>query len=182
MEHYLINHCAPTLASLKTANLFNYSFASETELYDQLFRLNEMLEAKGVSLTLLRKTANSALIYVYRKKNLERDLANKTSACILKKFGYTDLSAESAIAHLADRIGRTGEFPHEIGLFLGYPPGDVMGYIQNSGKNCKCSGCWKVYCDECEARKTFRKFDKCKQMYRLMFQKGKTVCQLTIAA
>lgn len=182
MEQYLINHCAPTLASLKTANLFNYSFASEAELHAQLLRLNDMLAIKGVSLTVIRKTTSSALIYVYRKKKLARDLASKSAACILKKLGYDDLSPESAIAHLAKRINCTGEFPHEIGLFLGYPPGDVMGYIQNNGRNCKCSGCWKVYCDECEARKTFRRFDKCKEMYRLMFQKGKTVCQLTIAA
>ena len=163
MEQYLINHCAPTLASLKTANLFNYSFASEAELHAQLLRLNDMLAIKGVSLTVIRKTTSSALIYVYRKKKLARDLASKPAACILKKLGYDDLSPESAIAHLAKRINRTGEFPH-------------------NGRNCKCSGCWKVYCDECEARKTFRRFDKCKEMYRLMFQKGKTVCQLTIAA
>ena len=146
MEQYLINHCAPTLASLKTANLFNYSFASEAELHAQLLRLNDMLAIKGVSLTVIRKTTSSALIYVYRKKNLARDLTSKSAACILKKLGYDDLSPESAIAHLAKRINRTGEFPHEIGLFLGYPPGDVMGYIQNNGRNCKCSGCWKVYC------------------------------------
>ena len=69
MEQYLINHCAPTLASLKTANLFNYSFASETELHAQLLRLNDMLAIKGVSLTVIRKTTSSALIYVYRKRN-----------------------------------------------------------------------------------------------------------------
>lgn len=182
MEQYLINHCAPTLASLKTANLFHYTCASEQELQSQLLRLNEMLADKGVSLTILRRTASGALIYVYRRKRLERDLASGSAVCILKKCGYTEFSPEKAIARLAERMNRTGEFPHEIGLFLGYPPGDVAGYIQNCGRNCKCSGCWKVYCNEGEARKTFRRFDKCKQMYRLMFQKGKTVCQLTIAA
>ena len=53
MEQYLINHCAPTLASLKTANLFNYSFASEYELEAQLLHLNTLLAVKGVSLTII---------------------------------------------------------------------------------------------------------------------------------
>ena len=83
---------------------------------------------------------------------------------------------------LAAALSGSCAFPHEIGFFLGYPYDDVVGFIENKGKNSLCSGCWKVYCDECEARKTFRRFDKCKEMYRLMFQKGKTVCQLTIAA
>lgn len=122
MEQYLINHCAPTLASLKTANLFNYSFASEYELEAQLLHLNTLLAVKGVSLTIIRKTADSALIYVYRSRKLAHDLANKTASCMLKKLGYTDLSPESAIAHLAERINRTGDFPHEIGLFLAIRP------------------------------------------------------------
>ena len=79
MEQYLINHCAPTLASIKTANLFTYSFASEYELEAQLLHLNTLLAVKGVSLTIIRKTAGSALIYVYRSRKLAHDLANKTA-------------------------------------------------------------------------------------------------------
>ena len=29
MDHYLIEHCAPTLASIKTANLFRVSFDTQ---------------------------------------------------------------------------------------------------------------------------------------------------------
>lgn len=55
MEKYLIEHCSPTLASLKTANLFNYIFTSEEELYGYIRGLNRKLSAKGVSVTILRK-------------------------------------------------------------------------------------------------------------------------------
>lgn len=71
------------------------------------------------------------------------------------------------------------DFPHEIGVFLGYPLKDVVGFIQNKGKNCKCCGCWKVYSDECEARKKFARYEKCKTIYMSMFQRGKSVLQLT---
>ena len=30
----------------------------------------------------------------------------------------------------------SGEFPHEVGLFLGYPPEDVRGFIENHAKFC----------------------------------------------
>ena len=36
MEKFLIEHCSPTLASLKTANLFNYKYTDEGELYGYL--------------------------------------------------------------------------------------------------------------------------------------------------
>lgn len=36
---------------------------------------------------------------------------------------------------LAGRIQNAGgEFPHEIGLFLGYPLGDVKGFIKHKAK------------------------------------------------
>ena len=35
-------------------------------------------------------------------------------------------------------------FPHEIGVFLGYPVEDVEGYMQNDGKNFLLVGYWKM--------------------------------------
>ena len=181
MDQYLIEHCSPTLASLKTANLFNYTFQSESELKEHIQNLNASLGNKGISVTILHKTITSALIYVYREKKLCKDLADPEASSILEEAGYTDCSPSAALEHLRMRFRKGDSFPHEIGLFLGYPPGDVTGYIQNHGRNSKCSGCWKVYCDECEAVKTFNRFNKCKSLYKSMFHQGKTICQLTVA-
>ena len=73
------------------------------------------------------------------------------------------------------------DFPHEIGIFLGYPLGDVIGFIDNAGKNSRCTGCWKVYCNECEAMRTFARFDKCRAVYQKMWAKGRSIVQLTVA-
>lgn len=181
MENYLIEHCSPTLASLKTANLFNYIYESEEQLHGYIAKLNESLEETGVSVAILRKCQRSALIYVYRQKKLEEDLRQEGVAGFLQRYGYEEFSAKAAIALLRTRFGREGEFPHEIGIFLGYPLGDVCGFIENAGRNSKCSGCWKVYCNECEAIRLFAKFDKCKEVYKRLFHQGKTVRQLTVA-
>ena len=184
MEHYLIEHCSPTLASLKTANLFNYTFCSENELQNHLKTLASTLEPKGVSITVLRKRAQSALIYVYREKKLRADLNNPNACKILRKSGYTDTSVDAAIAHLKERFASCGcskEFPHEIGLFLGYPPKDVSGFIKNSGQNYMCAGCWKVYGDVCTAQRCFTRYAQCRKHYMRQFASGKTVAQLTVA-
>ena len=49
-----------------------------------------------------------------------------------------------------------GEFPHEVGLFLGYPPEDVEGFIENKACSCKLTGYRKVYSDEEKAKKFLR--------------------------
>ena len=51
------------------------------------------------------------------------------------------------------RLRRESDFPHEVGLFLGYPPRDVEGFIREKARRAKCTGAWKVYGDEEAARK-----------------------------
>lgn len=180
LEEYLIECCSPTLASLKTANLFSFRFSSERELYGQIAYWNETLRAKGVSLTVLRQCGGSALIYVYRRAKLESDFTQKGVKKFMSECGYTSLSIDSALDRLRARLGQNCEFPHEIGLFLGYPLEDVVGFIRNGGRNYKCTGLWKVYCNEGEAAQTFAKFKKCSRVYARLWSDGRSVTQLTV--
>jgi hypothetical protein len=182
LEKYLIEHCAPTLASLKTANLFRMPLEPGEDFARQMTGWNEALGGKGVSLLVLRRWDEGALIYVCRKKKLQKDLEKPGVAEFLKGYGYRSIQVEYTLERLAGRLSRDGAFPHEIGIFLGYPLGDVQGYIENAGKNSKCSGCWKVYCNECEAMRTFAKFRKCKRVYQRLWSQGRSVWQLTAAA
>ena len=182
LEPYLILHCAPTLASLKTANLFTASFSCEKELRRQLAGWNAQLGGKGISLLLSRKKANTALIYVFRRAHLQADLKKTGVAPLLTGYGYRHTGVDYCLRRLKKRLKECDSFPHEIGLFLGYPLGDVIGFIRNEGKNCKCTGCWKVYCDECEARKAFEKIRKCRDVYTRLWNQGRSVWQLTVAA
>ena len=75
----------------------------------------------------------------------------------------------------------SGEFPHEVGLFLSYPPEDVLGFILNKACNHKCVGCWKVYSDEQAAKCIFRRYKKCSKIYSQQWEQGKSIEQLTVA-
>ena len=66
MDHYLIEHCAPTLASIKTANLFRVSFDTQKNLFDAVRRWNNTLRDKGVLCFCLCLHEHTALIYVVR--------------------------------------------------------------------------------------------------------------------
>ena len=82
---------------------------------------------------------------------------------------------------LRNQLRKTGDFPHEIGLFVGYPPEDVDGFIRLGPEKCKCTGLWKVYGDDVQAKKTFAKYKKCTSIYCEMVARGKTLEQLTVA-
>ena len=181
LEALLARHAAPVLAGMKTANLFSVQGLWLHDLQREIFALTKQLAPKGLRLMLLCPGRGRALVYVYRPALLARDLERPEARALLSYLGYPQDMA-GCLLTLKRQMAHNAQFPHEIGLFLGYPPDDVAGYILNSGKNCKCCGCWKVYCNECETAKTFAKFAKCKKAYKSMFfQKGKTLHQLTIA-
>lgn len=74
LEKYLIEHCSPTLASLKTANLFTYAYDGEAEFQEEYRLWEARFREKGVSLMVLRRRRNTALLYVCRKERLKKDL------------------------------------------------------------------------------------------------------------
>ncbi|MDE6863261.1 MAG: DUF3793 family protein [Eubacterium sp.] len=182
IEKYLIEHCAPTLASLKTANLFTYHLEAEEDISNYLDIWNSNFKDKGIELILLKKQKGFALIYVCRKARLQHDLNKEGVAEFLAEYGYENTDVNYAINRLKMRLSQYNSFPHEIGIFLDYPLGDVIGFIDNAGENCKCTGCWKVYCNECEAVRTFAKYKKCREVYtRLWSEEKRNIMQLTVA-
>ncbi len=179
-EDLIVRHCAPTLAGLKTGNMFRASFADEGELDAELERLNFILTEKGLRITALRidcqvncgKCGIRALMYIYRPGQLQSDLDEEEAKAILSAFGYEDGDHEICIRRLTDRICECEEFPHEVGLFLGYPPEDVKGFIELGGRQSKASGYWKVYGDVDHAQKQFERFSKCTGVYLKCLDRG----------
>ena len=180
IEKYLISQCSPTLASLKTGSLFTVYSYDINSLKDDIEYWNNKLQNKLLNLTMLKYKNGKALVYLYRKNKLKKDFEKSGVESFMKSKGYKNIDIDDAISVLEQKLYLDNEFPHEIGLFLGYPLGDVIGFIKNSGQNSKCDGCWKVYCNEYEAIKTFKKFRKCKDIYKRLWNEGKSILQLTV--
>lgn len=182
LENGLIEHCASTLAGIKSASLFNYYFSVENMVLHELKEMNQKLNPRGVYVEPLLWKNNSVLIYTYRKTHLERDLQQDGVLELLTQYGYSGCDVESCLAHLKKRLFQYDCFPHEIGIFLGYPLLDVIGFINHKGKNCKCCGLWKVYCNESETKKLFEKLKKCSNIYLQVFAEGRSITQMTVSA
>lgn len=111
LEHYLIGHCSPTLANLKTANLFGYRYDRAEELIVQLAELRQQLLPRGVELRLLQLGPDRALIYVYRIRRLVRDLADPEIRQFLADCGYRDFSVEARCTSGAAHHGKRWRIP-----------------------------------------------------------------------
>ena len=168
----LIKQCAPTLAGLKTGSMFPYRSADVNGPKREIKSLNKMLSGKGLRAIPLNMSGDRTLIYLYRPSSLKRDLKDSKAREVLSKAGYTAFDPARCIAKLIQKMKTENDFPHEVGLFLGYPPEDVEGFISNKATGYKLCGTWKVYGDEEKARKTFECYRSCKEDYLRRALKG----------
>jgi len=177
-ESVIVRHCAPTLAGLKTANLFNCTFPDEESARRELKRWDQTLAPRGLRLMPLRFHGGRVLVYAYRPNHLRRDLCDQCAMKMLDGKGYPCGCPELCLARLARRIREDESFPDEIGLFLGYPPEDVLGFMEK--RECKCTGFWKVYGDEEKAKELFAAYRQCTEEYCCLHKQGCSLEQLTV--
>ena len=175
VEDLLVRCCSPTLAGIKTASLFTVESGDRAKLAEKLRELNCRLSGYGLKLLLLRFREKKALVYVYLPQLLKEHLSRSDVSTLLSSFGYPCSSPGKRLAFLHRRLLACGEFPHEIGLFLGYPAEDVDGFIRQGAKNCKCCGYWKVYGDEAFARRQFTRFHRCTDCCCALWRQGMSI-------
>ena len=179
-EEMMVRNCAPTLAGIKVGSLFNCTCLSGRDVFDRIRALNRRLLSYGIRIIPLSSSERSTLIYVYRPDKLEEYLAQKDVSTILSELDYPVNDTDLCVRELMDRLYKQEVFPHEIGLFLGYPAADVKGFMKHHAKGCKCTGCWKVYGDEKEAQKLFARYKKCTDIYCKLYGRGCSLEKLTM--
>ena len=182
LDKSLVTHCAPTLARLKPGSIFTLPCDGLREISAEMRALRAELLPKGVVLTVLGRRGQGAIFYLYRPGELERILSAPATQGFLRRCGYGEFSLPAVLRVLRARLRGSEDFPHEIGVFLGYPLADVVAFIRNAGRNCLFCGCWKVYSDARGATLAFARFRKCKEVYARLFQSGCPLSRLTVGA
>ena len=181
-DEQVIQYCAPTLAGLKTGNLFTCPVETPEQMRETIRRWNRVLGNKGLRILPLRQSRGRILVYVYRPERLRRDLGDSDARRLLDRLGYTGESADQRLVEMILRLRGGESFPHEIGMFLGYPPEDVAGFMEHRAKDCKCVGDWKVYGDEAKAQALFAQYKKCTAEYCRRWKLGASLEQLAVTA
>jgi len=183
VDTLLVNHCSPTLAGLKMGTLLCLPHEVPWQEHFHIFDIyNQKYNKKGLHFLILFRCPQRTLLYVYRPAMVEIYLRRKEISSFLQSYGYQSGSTLTAMLnHLSRRFYEGGCFPHESGIFLGYPLEDVCGFITNQGNHAKLCGDWKVYGDALEASLIFKKFNCCRQDYMNRLAVGTTLESLIVA-
>lgn len=155
IETQLALQCAPLITGLKVSNLLIISKGNEEVV-------KRILNCTGISYYRLIQTRTKTTFLLFRRNELEEFLSDENVRNVLMKAGYKSLQIDKILRTFSLRyeayIQGDKSFPHEMGLLLGYPVEDVVGFVENNGKNFLYSGYWKVYENQKDKVKLFDKF------------------------
>lgn len=180
-EQTLAYHCAPSLTGIKPADLVCWK-PPEQDGMQLLGHYVRALLRRGISLRVLGYRGDRMMLLIFRKKQLENCLRQRQVQAMLEQAGYpSQANLEELLMVLRGRLAQS-DFPHEIGLFLGYPPVDVEGFQRDAGRNCKFSGLWKVYGDVERTKQSFERFHRCRAALVRRLEQGYCLEQVFPAA
>ena len=174
IERLLAFHCSPALLGIKPSNLINISLKDFPNIEDIVKELNNTISYK-VCLEILNITESRALVLVYQPSKLAKTIFKPENHQFLKSFDYpTNKNLSDYLDILKERIDNNGDFPHEIGVFLGYALDDIMEY-QKGNRNCLYVGYWKVFSNKEDKIKIFNQYTRCKNIVSRLLDKGYTL-------
>lgn len=169
---WLIIELAPTILGEKPATLL--SFANSRRFPRLTFWRKfgaVFFRQSTIEWSVVREANDSLTILFYHPGNLEYCLKQKEHCRFLEQFGYkADCSLGETIKCLKKRY--QNGCPHEIGLLLGIPLKDVLGFM-GKGKEClSCRGMWCIYGDPQPSLAVMEKIDESKTYAAKLLNRG----------
>lgn len=175
LETQIAMQCAPLLTGMKISNLLTVGSRKKQEVLRTFRRTS-------ISCYVLYESGEKTTFLLYRKQKLESYLDQPQIKQLMERFGYGCQDPVSILRLVSRRYKAHMEggrgFPHEIGVLLGYPPEDVIGFIENNGKNFLCVGYWKVYSNLNECRSIFRRYNHAREHVIHMVSHGMDIADI----
>ncbi len=175
---------APTLAGFKSASIFPVRPTDPEYIRFKVEYWDSKLSKFGVRVAILKEgiAPGPTIIYVYRPHRVLEDLNKEGVREFLCRYDYDpDLSLEERLDVLRERLLESSAFPHEIGIFIGYPLEDVVPFVENKDRSGCCMGLWCAYCNQEEKEKYFNHCKRCTSIYTRLFHQGRPVEQMVVA-
>jgi len=175
---HLMLECSEVLAGVKPANLIslvNRTRPCGRNLYRLWQQHHAVMETRlaGLTFMVLQTRQRALLLLCFDHAHLERHLAHSGVRTLLHKAGYAaDAPLATLLEELQRRTVESGSFPHEIGLFIGYPAKDVAAFMGMVRLPFACQALWKIYGDPQRSLGLAEQYRSCRQRMSSILASG----------
>lgn len=174
-DQLVIQYASPALCGIKPSNLFSVNDEVYVSHEQKIDSWNSAFRKDGLSFTKIKRNENSVLMFVCNASQVRSVCSNSACREYLVSKGYPlCCGMKDVMDELFRRLETQASFPHEIGIFLGYPLEDVISFEEKKRKEV-FTGIWKVYSDAENARRTNEEYRRCVARCRNLLDSGVSV-------
>lgn len=159
--------CAPVFFGIKPSNLLILKKG-------QIQKIRNLMVKIGVHFYRLCQNEKREIWFVYWPETMRYLLGREDVKLFLEEQGYDSMDLIPILKKTGQRYRAYQEqgfgFPHELGILLGYPVADVRGFIVHNGQRYLCTGYWKVYENEENAKRVFSLYEEAKRRMMAFLQ------------
>jgi len=173
---------APTLICKKPGTILNFIDTEQMKMYSLWQRYGEKaMRFLKLHWIVVHQCARGVRVLFYHPEGLRRQLAVREHREFLSRFGYTDeMTVEEKLQHFKERFKCC--CPHEMGILLGIPLKDVLGFM-GIGDACRsCSGMWQVYGDPTYSLQLMDEWRAAMDMMRARIKQAASMDELFLQA
>lgn len=144
---WLVEILGPVLIGSKPAELLSFP-KHDRNTFKKIEEIQRYIgKCKRVKYRLFKYKNDSIKVLFYNPKALDRSLKECRNMKFLKSLGYPkEYELDTYIEFIVNKM-IDGIIPHEIGVFLGYPLKDIIGFIGHPSLKLTKISSWRVYGD-----------------------------------
>lgn len=160
----LLESIGATLMGVKPASLINVHS-------DQCVKLCKTHFVCGgpVACVIVKATQEKTQLFFYHQGCLQAVLADGVNRLFLMRLGYPEQGTADQYVRILIQRMRGTPFPHEAGLFFGYPIKDVCGFMGAPIRYRKTMG-WRMYGDTRVSEIIYERYKNARSAVRRMLR------------
>lgn len=164
----ILHMIGPVILGSKPAEIVNIPGSSEEKIM-KIYQIKSFFSnCCKVKFIVINTHDGGKRVLFINEKSLEKVLSNKRSINFLKFMGYSNHDGINGyMKELILRLEST-DFPHEIGVFLGYPLKDVLGFMGYGNKELVEVKNWRIYGDKEVSYEVYNSFLRDKEIMKEM--------------
>jgi len=158
----VLKNIGATIMGAKPAELRNIRF-NNPEFWSRC--KSTILAYDEIKMIELKQKIGRKQVLFYHESALDQQLSKPEVLEFLKNHGYPqNYNLKSYLQFLVKRL-KSDDFPHEIGIFFGYPLKDVLGFMGYSNLEMTYSKEWKIYGDKASSLLQLKKFEMAREYF-----------------
>lgn len=160
---FLVESLAPLILGIKPSVLLNVSTESEMEWqeFEGLYTQQRPLKIRKI-----RELNGRMQVIFYQSELLDSVLRQNSIQEFLRTLSYPKQYSLDIYLNLLRHRIISFKFPHEVGVFLGYPLKDVLGFMGLLPLPYRKTQGWRIYGDETLSNQVYEKYRQARNIMK----------------